>query len=63
MDKLSDAMKAYNARQEELAASTLHGKPVKLYYDGASMDAIWGMSLWGLTPVTDEKYTYGKMAG
>lgn len=63
LDKLSDAMKAYNARQEELAASTLHGKPVKLYYDGASMDAIWGMKSLGIDPVTDEKYTYGKMAG
>lgn len=50
LDKLSDAMKAYNARQEELAASTLHGKPVKLYYDGASMDAIWGMKSLGIDP-------------
>lgn len=50
LDKLSDAMKAYNERQEELAASTLHGEPVKLYYDGASMDAIWGMKSLGIDP-------------
>lgn len=50
LDKLSDAMKAYNARQEELAESTLHGEPVKMYYDGASMDAIWGMKSLGIDP-------------
>ena len=50
LDKLSDAMKAYNERQEELAASTLHGEPVKMYYDGASMDAIWGMKSLGIDP-------------
>ena len=50
LDKLSDAMKEYNERQEELAESTMHGEPVKMYYDGASMDAIWGMKSLGIDP-------------
>ena len=50
LDRLSDAMKDYNKRQEELAASTKHGVPVKMYYDGASMDAIWGMRSLGIDP-------------
>lgn len=50
LDKLSDAMQAYNESQQELAESTTHGAPVQMYYDGVSMDAIWGMKSLGIDP-------------
>ena len=50
LDKLSDAMVAYNERQQKLAASTTHGVPVQMYYDGVSMNAIWGMKSLGIDP-------------
>lgn len=50
LDKLSDAMQAYNESQQALAESTTHGAPVQMYYDGVSMDAIWGMKSLGIDP-------------
>mgnify|MGYP001040744355 CR=1 FL=1 len=50
LDKLSDAMRAYNESQMNLAASGKSNAPVQMYYDGASMDAIWGMKSWGIDP-------------
>lgn len=50
LDKLSDAMKAYNESQMAIAGSGTNSSPVKMYYDGASMDAIWGMKSLGIDP-------------
>lgn len=50
LDKLSDAMQAYNDNQMSLAASGESNKPVQMFYDGASMDAIWGMKSLGIDP-------------
>lgn len=47
LDKLSDAMKHYNESQLSARSNTA---TAKLYYDGVSMDAIWGMRSLGIDP-------------
>lgn len=47
LQKLSDAMNAYNESQTASASSTA---PAQLYYDGVSMDAIWGVRSLGIDP-------------
>ena len=47
LDKLSDAMKNYNASQQSKVSNTA---PAQLYYDGVSMDAIWGLRSLGIDP-------------
>lgn len=50
LDKLSDAMTAYNESQMAVAGSNTNSAPVQMYYDGVSMDAIWGMKSLGIDP-------------
>ena len=50
LDKLSDAMKAYNESQMKKAGSNTNSEPVQMYYDGVPMDAIWGMQSMGIDP-------------
>lgn len=50
LDKLSDAMKVYNESQMAAAAENTNSSPVQMYYDGVSMDAIWGMKSLGIDP-------------
>lgn len=50
LDKLSDAMLAYNESQMSTAAENTNSTPVQMYYDGVSMDAIWGMKSLGIDP-------------
>ena len=50
LDKLSDAMKAYNDSQMKKAADGTNSTPVQMYYDGVPMDAIWGMRSLGIDP-------------
>ena len=50
LDKLSDAMQVYNESQMAIAAENTNSSPVQMYYDGVSMDAIWGMKSLGIDP-------------
>ena len=47
LTKLSDAMNAYNESQNASISGTA---PAQLYYDGVSMDAIWGVRSLGIDP-------------
>ena len=40
-------MTAYNESQMAVAGSNTNSAPVQMYYDGVSMDAIWGMKSLG----------------
>lgn len=48
--RLSDGMKAYNDTQKKLAADLGNSKPVLMYQDGQSMDAIWAVPSLGIDP-------------
>ena len=51
--KLSDAMRAFNERQDELVSSREDGgrsKPVLRYTEGGSMNAIWAVPSLGINP-------------
>lgn len=50
LDKLSNAMQAYNESQQKASENNPDAKPVQMYYDGVSMDAIWGMKSLGIDP-------------
>ena len=50
LDKLSEAMLAYNESQMSAAGANTNSTPVQMYYDGVSMDAIWGMKSLGIDP-------------
>lgn len=53
LDKLSDAMKAYNDSQTAQLKTNEDGEvkaPAQLYYNGVSMDAIWGVRSLGIDP-------------
>lgn len=50
LDKLSNAMAAYNESQMAAAGANTNSTPVQMYYDGVSMDAIWGMKSLGIDP-------------
>ena len=49
---LSDAMKSYNQSQLSSRSNTA---TAKLYYDGVSMDAIWGVRSLGIDPHTGQE--------
>ncbi len=59
--ELSDAMRAYNDRQDELQNSGVDEngnvsiEPPLKYYDGMSMDAIWAMPSLGIDPATGQE--------
>ena len=51
--ELSDAMRAYNKRQDELVSSRVDGgrsKPVLKYVEGGSMNSIWAVPSLGINP-------------
>ena len=48
--KISDSMKAYNEKMDEMAESD--SKLVTKYYDGVSMNAIWAVRSLGIDPAT-----------
>ncbi|MGI0107028.1 SusC/RagA family TonB-linked outer membrane protein [Salinimicrobium sp. WS361] len=50
--ELSNALKSFNERQNEIAADTENNKPVLKYEDGMSMDAIWAVPSKGIDPAT-----------
>ena len=50
LKEISDAMKSYNDRQNQLATSA--NKPLTKYFDGVSMDAIWAVPSLGIDPAT-----------
>ncbi|RAJ06467.1 TonB-linked SusC/RagA family outer membrane protein [Chitinophaga skermanii] len=50
--ELSNAMKSYNSKMDELAGDKSNGKPVKKYVDGLSMNAIWAVPSLGIDPAT-----------
>lgn len=50
LDDLSDAMVAYNESQQKKAGDRFNSAPVQMYYDGVSMNAIWGMKSLGIDP-------------
>lgn len=49
---LSDAMEAFNEKQNEIAADTENNEPVLKYKDGMSMNAIWAVRSLGIDPAT-----------
>lgn len=50
--ELSNAMKAFNANMDKLAADRGNSKPVKKYLDGMSMNTIWAVPSLGIDPST-----------
>lgn len=51
--ELSDAMRAFNAKQDELLSSRLEGgrsKPVLRYVEGGSLNSIWAVPSLGINP-------------
>lgn len=48
LSEISEAMKNYNEKQNSLSLSS--NKPIKKYYDGVSMNAIWAMESLGIDP-------------
>ncbi|EOR96294.1 TonB-dependent receptor [Arcticibacter svalbardensis MN12-7] len=50
--ELSNAMKTFNNRMDELAADQSNNHPVKKYEDGMSMNAIWAVPSLGIDPAT-----------
>ena len=53
--ELSDAMSEYNRKQEEIAANLDNGRPVLMYKDGVSMDAIWAVPSLGIDPMSGDE--------
>ncbi|WP_316816972.1 SusC/RagA family TonB-linked outer membrane protein [Pedobacter nyackensis] len=50
--ELSNAMKAFNATMDKIAADQGNSRPVKKYLDGMSMNAIWAVPSLGIDPST-----------
>lgn len=50
LNGLSDAMKDYNENQIKIANSSQSNRPVQMFYDGVSMDAVWAMRSLGIDP-------------
>ncbi|PWG79685.1 SusC/RagA family TonB-linked outer membrane protein [Pararcticibacter amylolyticus] len=50
--ELSNSMKSFNERMDELAANRSTSTPVKRYVDGMSMNAIWAVPSLGIDPST-----------
>lgn len=57
---ISEAMKQYNDKQDELAGDRFKNKPVKKYYEGVSMNAIWAVPSLGIDPATGNEVFVGK---
>lgn len=55
---ISDAMKAYNQKMDELAEK--ESGTVTKYYDGVSMNAIWAVPSLGIDPATGREIYVGK---
>ncbi|OFY42932.1 MAG: SusC/RagA family TonB-linked outer membrane protein [Bacteroidetes bacterium GWF2_40_14] len=53
--KLSESMKTYNALQEKEAADKGNNKPVIMYQDGMSMNAIWAVKSLGIDPMNGQE--------
>lgn len=56
--KLSDAMRAFNDRQDELLASRVDGgrsKPVLRYVEGGSLNSIWAVPSRGINPANGKE--------
>ena len=49
---ISDAMKQYNKKQDEIASDRYENRPVQKYYEGVSMTAIWAVKSLGIDPVS-----------
>lgn len=52
---ISEAMKMYNQKQDELAGDRFDNKPVQKYFEGVSMNAIWAVRSLGIDPATGEE--------
>lgn len=53
--ELSNAMKAFNANMDKIAADQGNNVPVKKYVDGMSMNAIWAVPSLGIDPATGQE--------
>jgi TonB-linked SusC/RagA family outer membrane protein len=53
--RLSNAMKAFNAAMDKVAADKGNSVPVKKYEDGMSMNAIWVIPSLGIDPATGKE--------
>ncbi|MFA5713470.1 MAG: TonB-dependent receptor [Bacteroidales bacterium] len=52
---LSESMRAYNALQEQEAANKGNNRPVLIYKDGMSMNAIWAVRSLGIDPMNGQE--------
>lgn len=57
---ISDAMKQYNDKQDEIAGDRFQNKPVQKYYEGVSMNAIWAVRSLGIDPATGDEVFVNK---
>ena len=57
---ISDAMKQYNKKQDEIASDRFDNRPVQKYYEGVSMTAIWAVKSLGIDPATGEEIFLSK---
>jgi hypothetical protein len=53
--RLSESMREYNKRQEDVAADRGNNKPVLIYKDGQSMNTIWVVPSLGIDPMTGQE--------
>lgn len=58
--ELSDAMKAFNDKQKELAAAQDRVVPVNLYQEGQHMNTIWAVPSAGIDPIDGFEVYYDK---
>ena len=57
---ISDAMKKYNDKQDEIAGDKFKNKPVQKFYEGVSMNAIWAVPSLGIDPASGDEIFVGK---
>lgn len=58
--ELSNAMRSFNRRQEELAADEENNEPVLRYEDGMSMNSIWAVQSAGIDPASGREIFINK---
>ncbi|MDR2130171.1 MAG: SusC/RagA family TonB-linked outer membrane protein [Odoribacteraceae bacterium] len=62
LERVSDAMRAYNEAREQMAADKGNPKPVLMYKDGQAMRTIWAVPSLGIDPMNGAE-VYRKQDG
>ncbi len=55
LERVSESMRTYNETREKMAADQGNPKPVLIYKDGQSMNAIWAVPSLGIDPMTGKE--------